>query len=76
MKYQFSTESTIGFFLGKHQISQQDEFDVIIHDDFFEKNNPCNIYFICQRPKVFVEPESFQYNEESITIDFLIQQKK
>lgn len=75
MKYQFSTESTIGFFLGKHQISQQDEFDVIIHDDFFEKNNPCNIYFICQRPKVFVEPESFQYNEESITIDFLIQQK-
>lgn len=44
-------------------------------DAFFNKDNPCNIYFVLRRPKVTIKPESFITNGQKTCFDFVIHKK-
>jgi hypothetical protein len=41
-------------------------------DEIFNDKNPCNIYFVLQRPKVTIDPNSFLSNGKEATFDFII----
>jgi hypothetical protein len=37
--------------------------------------NPCHIYMICRRPRIAIDPTTFMADEESISLDFIVQQE-
>lgn len=73
-EYKFASEGSVLMFLDKYQILQQTELkEYAKHQKTFTEQNPCNLYFILKRPRVTIDPKSFQYDTDSICIDTLIQ---
>ena len=51
MNYKYSTEEAVICYLKNHQLTQLDEFEKVNFKEFFDENNPANIYFILFYPK-------------------------
>jgi len=45
-------------------------------DELFNDANPCNIYFVLQRPKVTIDPKSFSTSGKRALFDFIIHDKE
>jgi hypothetical protein len=76
MEYRYSTEAIITIWLGKYQITQQDEFPIISQQGFFTEEEPCNIYFICQQPLITLVPNSLYYDETFIELQCIEHNKE
>ena len=60
-KYKQGTESFLAMYLDKYQFVLGADLEAYAKsDEIFSKDLPCNIYFILKRPKVTIEPDSFQ----------------
>ena len=69
------TEFTINMFLDKLMILQQSELEDVNSYNYFDKNSPCHIYFVCRRPRIIIDPKKFKATEESIEMLFKIQRQ-
>lgn len=65
--FKYATEAGVNFHLGPYQLCQQEDFEYL-------KNDPLlsiyNIYFICQRNRIAVQPGSFKVSNELIEFKF------
>jgi hypothetical protein len=74
--YKYGTESFFSMYLNQYQfILGADLEDYSKSNGLFNKDNPCNIYFILRRPKITINPESFTSNKQKANFDFIIHQK-
>lgn len=69
------TEFTINMFLDKLMILQQSELEDVNSYNYFDKNSPCHIYFVCRRPRIIIDPKQFKATDESIEMLFKIQRQ-
>lgn len=46
------------------------------NDQLFNKDNPCNLYFILKRPKVTINPDSFRSEGKNAYFDLIVHEKE
>ena len=54
-------------------LAQQQDLDDEIIKEYFTAQDPCHIYVICKRPKIFIDPDSLKIYDEFYSITFKIQ---
>lgn len=69
--YKYAAEAGINMYLHLYQLCQQDEFDGL-QNYFLEDLKHYNIYFVCQRNRVEIIPNSIKVTEKLIKFDFNI----
>ncbi|WP_332452750.1 hypothetical protein [Chryseobacterium aquaticum] len=74
--YKYSTEGTIVMYLQTYDIIQQQDFEIFEKIREGKKNKPnYNIYIIMKRPKISINPDFIEVDNEYIKLEFLIQTK-
>ena len=68
MAKRLPTEFAVNMNLEKMIILQQAELPLVNKLDYFDKNNPCHLYFICRRPRVSLIPEEYEVTNEYIKL--------
>ena len=61
--------------LDKMMILQQPELKSVNEFNYFNEDSPCHLYFICKRPRLTIDPESFEVTKEYIKLTFKIQKQ-
>ena len=75
--HKFGAETFLSMFLSQYQFVLGADLDIYSENDgIFNDDNPCNIYFILQRPKVTIDPKSFSSNENRALFDFVVHNKE
>ena len=54
--------------LEKMMILQQSELEFVNKQNYFDKYNPCHLYFVCKRPRLTINPDHFEIDEQTISI--------
>ena len=54
---------------------QQDDLYKVNLSNYFNKNNPCHIYFICRRPRIILNTNDFKIENGIILLPFQIQRQ-
>lgn len=74
--YKFGTEGFLLTYLKSFQFVLGADIEAYSKEknQLFSKDNPCNIYFILSRPKVTIEPNSFQCEGQKVNFDLIIHQ--
>ncbi len=67
-------EFGINMYLFGAVLVQQQSLDSEMVKNYFTKDDPCHIYLICSRPKIFIEPDTFKMYDKYYTITFNIQE--
>lgn len=75
MSYKYSTEEAIICYLKNHQLTQIDEFDKVNFKEFFDENNPANIYFILSKRRIAINPNYIDFSDTHVELEFDIQDK-
>lgn len=71
--YRFGVETCLLMYLNTYQmVLAADLDDYSKTQDTFDKENPCNLYFILRRPKITVDPESIKTETDRVSMDILI----
>lgn len=74
--HKFGAETFLSMFLSQYQFVLGSDLDIYSESDaIFNDINPCNIYFILQRPKVTIDPQSFSSNGNRALFDFIVHNK-
>lgn len=71
--YKHATEEAVNLYLASYQITQQDELELLNLDAIFTSQNPCNIYFICSRPKIAIDASYIESSQNRIKLRFRAQ---
>lgn len=75
--HKFGAESFLSMFLSQYEFVLGADLDIYLENDgIFNDANPCNIYFILQRPKVTIDPKSFSSNGNRALFDFIVHDKE
>ena len=61
--------------LEKMIILQQGELEMVGQLNYFNSNSPCHIYFVCKRPRITVDINSFSATDEELNFRFKIQRQ-
>lgn len=69
------TEFAINMMLERFKLIQQSELAIVNDDNYFSRDYPCHIYFICKRPRISINPEKFKITKDYIEIVFRQQHK-
>lgn len=67
--YKYKVEGTIIMYLDSYDIIQQQDFNIFQEITSIKKYN---IYFILKRPKITIDPNSFDISEKNIGLEFLV----
>jgi hypothetical protein len=67
------TEFVLNMYLDKLMIIQPSELEYVNSFNYFNEDSPCQIYFICRRPKVTVDPASFKAARDKMELTFNVQ---
>lgn len=71
--YKFGVESFLLMFLNQYQFVLGADLESYSKEDqVFNKNNPCNIYFILRRPKITIDPQSVIIDGNKASFNFYI----
>ena len=68
--YKHISEAGLKFSFFKYQICQLDEFDDIERQAAKDELKAYNLYFICQRNKIGINPDYIKINKNSIELEF------
>lgn len=63
-------EFGINMYLFGAALVKQQSLDSKMVKNYFREDDPCHIYLICNRPKVFVEPDTFKMYDDFFTLTF------
>src|SRR5690554_821068 len=75
-KFKYSNEYSIGMYLSKYHILQQDDLDEFTNSrNTFTEDTPCNIYFILKRPRISLENTYLTETNSSLELKFYIHKK-
>ncbi|MCD1118181.1 hypothetical protein [Chryseobacterium turcicum] len=75
--HKFGAETFLSMFLSQYQFVLGSDLDTYSENErIFNDDNPCNIYFILQRPKITIDPQSFSSNGSRALFDFVIHNKE
>lgn len=75
--YRFGVESFLIMYLNNYQlVLGSDLEDYVNNEDFFNEENPCNIYFILKKPKVTVDPNSIKIDKKIARFNLHVQVKE
>jgi|GEM_PF-520232 len=75
--YRFGVETMVSIYLSNYQIVLGADLDDYSNrQDFFDDENPCNIYFILRRPKVTIDPESIKIRGKKAKFSLLIHSRE
>ena len=69
------TEFALNMNMNKAVLLQQEDLPELKNYNYFDKYNPCHIYFICKRPRISIDPNEFKVNETSIELNFKVQRQ-
>lgn len=67
MTKRLPTEFAIIMNLEKMMILQQSELEMVNEQSYFNEASPCHLYFICRRPRLTVNPDSFKIDKKSVS---------
>lgn len=71
--YRFGLETFLHMYLNQYQFVLGSDLESYSKSDgTFNKENPCNIYFVLRRPKVTVNPNPVILSGNRISLEFLI----
>lgn len=75
--YKFGIEGFFNTYLSTFQVILGADLEAYSkqNDQCFNKENPCNIYFILKRPKVSINPKSFKSKGDIAFFDLIIHEK-
>lgn len=74
--YKYATEGTIIMYLHTYDIIQQQDFEIFESIRQNRQHNPnYNIYIIMKRPKISINPDFLEVDNDYIKLEFLIQTK-
>ena len=65
--FKYATEAGVNFYLGPYQLCQQEDFKYLENDPLLPIYN---IYFICQRNRIAVQPGSLKASDELVEFKF------
>ncbi len=69
--YKYATEAGLNFLLDRCIMCQQDEFKAFEKSpEHFQFLKDCNLYFICQRNRVGLQPNSIRADKDTIFLSF------
>jgi hypothetical protein len=66
MTKRLPTEFAVNMMLSRFMILQQSEISKTDFSSYFDKANPCHLYFICKRPRISLNLEKFKVTKEHI----------
>lgn len=74
--YRFGVETILSIFLSNYQfVLGADLESYTSRQDFFNDENPCNIYFVLRRPKVTIAPDSVKIKGKKVRFKLYIHSK-
>lgn len=74
-KYEQGVESFLAMYLDKYQfVLGADLEGYAKSNEMFSKDIPCNIYFILKRPKVTIDPDSFESQGKEVKFNLIVHQ--
>ncbi len=65
-------EFVLNVYLDKLMIVQPSDLEHINAHNYFDADSPCQLYFICKRPKITVDPDSFDAAFDKLELTFEI----
>lgn len=71
--FKFATEAGINLYLHQYQLCEQEDFDFLKGNEWLPFYN---IYFICQRSRIEVQPDSMVADDISISLNFDVYEGK
>lgn len=75
-KFKNSVEWSKNYYLNSYQLIQQNELEAFSEQqNIFNKNNPCNIYFVIRRAKVTVNKNYCRVGSDFVEVEFIIHDK-
>src|SRR4051794_9618845 len=65
-------EFVLNMYLDKLMILEPSELEKINAYNYFNDEAPCQLYFVCRRPKITVDPASFKAARDKMELTFKI----
>lgn len=76
IEHKYSSEAGLKLWLHSYQICQLDEFEEIERLSEKDELKMYNIYFICQRNKIAINPNHIEVTDNLVDLEFEILDKK
>lgn len=73
----YATEFAVNVIGNAVLLTQQQNLNVTETTEFINRfgDTPCNIYMVCRRPRICIDPDSFSKTDHTISLDFLVQRQ-
>ncbi len=74
-KRKYISEFALNALITRYALAQQKDLERDDLSTYFDKDHPCHIYIIARRPRITLEPSSFQITPDAIRFNFKIQRQ-